>query len=158
MNLFKKWFHTMWGDAQLPKPLHPIVHKCPCRSCKPGDLRDKGLYSTLPIPQCANNVVHVNYTEMPKFRGYNLALVVTCGLIRFIRVFACNKHITGEQTIKIPLEEWFSVYGAPKEINSDKGSTVRSDTGWYKSVLRTFNVQVSKEIHFTHTSNPLCER
>ena len=38
---------------------------------------------------------------MPKFGGYDYALVVTCGLTRFTRVFPCNKHITGEETIKI---------------------------------------------------------
>ena len=57
---------------------------------------------------------------MPKFGGYDFALVVTYGLTRFIRVFPCTKHITGEDTIKILLEEWFCVYGATKEINSDK--------------------------------------
>ena len=53
---------------------------------------------------------------MPKFGGYDFALVVTCGLTRFTRVFPCTKHITGEETIKILLEEWFCVYGAPKEV------------------------------------------
>ena len=57
---------------------------------------------------------------MPKFGGYDFAHVVTCGLTRFTRVFSCTKHITGEETIKILLEEWFRVYGAPKEINSDE--------------------------------------
>ena len=33
--------------------------------------------------------------------------------------------------------------GAPKEINSDEDVRVRSDTGWYKRVLRSLNVQVS---------------
>ena len=77
------------------------MDKCPCLSCKPGDIRDRGLYSTLPIPHCANSVLSVDYTEMPKFRGYDFALVVTCGLTRFTRVFPCTKTITGEQTIKI---------------------------------------------------------
>ena len=72
--------------------------KCPCRSCKLGDIRDRGLYSTLPIPHCANSVLYVDYTEMPKFGGYDFALVVTCGLTRFTRVFPCTKHITGEET------------------------------------------------------------
>ena len=58
---------------------------------------------------------------MPNFRGYDFALVVRCGLTRFTRVFSCTKHITGEETITILLEEWFCVYGAPKEINSDQG-------------------------------------
>ena len=158
MGLFKQWFHSTWTDVQLRKPLQPTVDKCPCRSCTARDIRDRGLYSTPPIPHCANTVLYVDYTEMPKFGGYDFALVVTCGLTRFTRVFPCTKHITGEETIKILLEERFCVYGAPKEINSDEYVRVRSDTGWYKRVLRSLNVHVSTGIPYTHTSNPLCER
>ena len=81
------------------------------------------------MPDCANGVLYVDYTEEPKFGGYDFALVVTGGLIRSTRVFQCNKHISGEETIKILLEEWFCVYGAHKEINSDEDVRVRSDTG-----------------------------
>ena len=109
LRLFKQWFHTTWTNDQLRKTLQPIVDKCPCRSCKPGDIRDRGLYSTLPIPHCANSVLYVDYTEMPKFGGYDFALAVTCGLTRFTRVFSCTTQITGEETIKILLEEWFCV-------------------------------------------------
>ena len=35
---------------------------------------------------------------------------------------------------------------------------MRSDTSWYKRVLRSLNVQVSTGIPYSHTSNPLCER
>ena len=158
LKLFKQWFPSTWMDDQLRKTLQPIVDKCPCRSCKPGDIRDRGLYSTLPIPHCAYSVLYVDYTEMSKFGGYDFALVVTCGLSRFTRVFPCTKHISGEETIKILLEEWFCVYGATKEIDSDEDIRVRSDTGWYKRVLRSLNVQVSTGNLYTHTSNPLCER
>ena len=150
LRLFKQWFHTTWSDNQLCKTLQPIVDKCPCRSSKPGDIRDGGLYLTLPIPHCANSVLYVDYTQMPKFGGYDFAPVVT-------RVFPCTKHITGGKTIKILLEEWFCVYGAPKEINSDEDVRVCSDTGWYKRVLRSLNVQVSTGIPYSHTSHPLCE-
>ena len=95
---------------------------------------------------------------MSKFGGYDFALVVTCGLTRFTRVFPCTKHITGGETIKILLEEWFCVSGAPKEINSDEDIPIRSNTGWYKRVLRSLNVQVSTGTPYTDTSNPLCER
>ena len=120
LRLFKQWFHSTWMDDKLRKALQPIVDKCPCRSCKPGDIRDRGPYLTLPILHCANSVLYVDYTEMPKFRGYDFALVVTCGQTRFTRVFPCTKHIIGEETIKILMEEWFCVYGAPKEIKSDE--------------------------------------
>ena len=94
------------------------MDKCPCRSCKPRDILDRGLYSTLPIPHFANSVLYVDYTEMPEFRDYDFALVVTCGLTRFTRVLPCTKHIIREETIKILLEKWFWVYEAPNEINS----------------------------------------
>ena len=87
-------------------------------------------FLTLPIPQCANSVLCVDYTEMRKFWGYDCALLVTCVLTRFTRDFLCTKHITGEETIKILLEKWLCVYGAPKEIKSDKDITVRPETGW----------------------------
>ena len=67
----------------------------------------------------------MDYTETLKFGGYDFALGVTCGSTRFTRVFPCTKHITGEETIKILLEEWFCVYGVPKEINSDEDVGVR---------------------------------
>ena len=158
LGLFKHWFHFTCTDDQPWKTLGPLVDKCPCRSCKPGDIRDRGLFSTLPIPHCANSVLYVDYTEMLKFRGYDFALVVTCGLTRFTRVFPCPRHITGEETIKILLEEWFCVYGSPKEINTDEDVRVRSATGWYKRVMRSLNVHMSTGIPYTHTSNPLCER
>ena len=151
LRLFKQWFISSWKDNQLRKTLQPIVDKCPCRLCTPGNIRDS-------IPHCANSVLHLDYTVMPKFGGYDFALVVTCRLTRFTRVFPCSKHITGEDTIKILLEEWFFVYGAPKEIDSDKDFRVRSETGWYKRVLRSLNVEVSTGIPYTHISNPLCER
>ena len=58
----------------------------------------------------------------------------------------------------MPKFEWFCVYGAPKENNSDEDVRLRSNHGWYKRVLRSLNVQVLTAIPYTHTSNPLCER
>ena len=103
-------------------------------------------------------MLYVDYTEIPKLWAYDVASMVTCGSTRFTRVFPCTTHITGEVTIKILLEKWFSVYGAPKEINCDEDFIVRSRTGRYKRVLRSPNVQVSTGIPYGHTSNLLCER
>ena len=122
MKLFQSRFHTTRSDDQLGKSLKPIVNQGLCRSCKPGDVRDRGLYSTLFIPHSANNVLYVDYTEVPKFGFCDFTLSVTCGLTRFTGVFSCTKHITGKVTIKILLEECFSVYSASKKVNSEKMS------------------------------------
>ena len=84
LKLLKKWFHSMWSDDQLQKTLQPLGDKGPCRSCKPGDIRDGAPHCTLPIEQCDNSVLYVDYKKT--FRGYNFALVLTCALTRFIRV------------------------------------------------------------------------
>ena len=73
-------------------------------------------------------------------------------------MFPCTKHVTGEETIKILLKEWFCVYGAPKEIKSDMEVRVNPDTDRYKRVLRCLNVQMSTRTPYTPTRNPLCER
>ena len=69
LKLFKKWFPSTWSDEELRKNPQPIVDKCPFRSCKPWDIRDRGLYSALPIPHSANSVLYVDCTEMPEFWG-----------------------------------------------------------------------------------------
>ena len=45
-----------------------------------------------------------------------------------------------------------------QKINSDEDVRVCSDTGWYKRVLGSLNVQMSTGILYTHTTHPLCER
>ena len=119
----------------------------------------KSLISSLPIPYCANSLLYVDFIHgLPRFGGYDSCLVVTCGLSRFTRLFPCNKKITGEQTVKMLVEQWFEPYGAPKQVHSDEDVRIRSDTGWYKRVLNALNVEVTTGVPYTHTSNPLCER
>ena len=96
--------------------------------------------------------------DVPCFGGYDSCLVVTCGLSHFTRVFPCNNKITGEQTVKMLVEQWFEPYGAPKQVHSDEDVRICSDTGWYKRVLNALNVEVTTGVPYTHTSNPLCQR
>ena len=139
--------------------MQTIVDACGCHASKQSDSRDSGLISSLPIPYCANSLLYVDFIHgLPRFGGYDSCLVVTCGLSRFTRVFPCNKKITGEQTVKLLVEQWFEPYGAPKQVHSDEDVRIRSDIGWYKRVLNALNVEVTTGVPYTHTSNPLCER
>ena len=106
------------------------------------------------MPHYASTVLYVDYAEMPKFGGYDFALVMTRRLTTFTRVLPRTEHITREQIIKTLLQEWFNIYGAPKEINSDEDMCICSHTAWYKQTVRSLNVQVSTGIPYTHTSNP----
>ena len=77
---------------------------------------------------------------------------------RFTPAVPCNKKITGEQIVKILVEQWLEHYETPKGVHSDEDVHIRSVTGWYKRVLDTLNVHVTTGVPYTHTSNPLCER
>ena len=134
-------------------------HSCRCWASKQSDSRDRGLVPSLPIPCCATSLLYVDFIHsLPKFGGSDSCLVVTCGLTCFTRAFPCNKKITGEQTVKILVEQWFEHYGPPKEVHSDEDVRIRSDTRSYKRVLDALNVHVTTGVPYTHTSNPLCER
>ena len=152
-------FYCRLTQSELRARMQSIVDSCDCHASKQMDSRDRGPVSSLPITYCANSLLYADFIHgLPKFGGYDSCLVVTCGLTRFTRAFPCNKKITGEQTVKILVEEWFEPYGASKETHSDEDGRIRSDTGWYKRVLDALNVQVTTGVPYTHTSNPIRER
>ena len=145
--------------VQLHGRMQSIVDSCGCHASKQSNSRDPGLVSSLPIPYCADSLLYVDFIHgLHKFGGYDSSLVVTCGLNRFTRVFRCNKKITGKQTVKILVEQWFEHYGAPKEVHSEEDVRIWSDTGWYKQVLDALNVYVTTGVPYTRTSKLLCER
>ena len=133
--------------TELRSRMQTIVDACGCHASKQSDSRDRGLMSSLPIPYCANSLLYVDFIHgLPRFGGYDSFLVGTCGLSRFTRVFPCNKKLTGEQTVKILVEQWFAPYGAPKQVHSDEDVHIRTDTGWYQRVLNALNVEVTTDV------------
>ena len=103
---FRERFYSRLTCVELRARMQSIVDSCGCHSSKQSDSRERGLVSSLPIPHCANSVLYMDFIhDLPKFGGYDSCLVVTCGLIRFTRAFPCNKKITGEQTVKISVDQ-----------------------------------------------------
>ena len=131
VDFFRECFYSSLTLTELGSCMQTIVDACGCHASKQSDSRDRGLISSLPIPYCANPLHSVDFIHgLPRFGGYDSCLVVTCGLSRFSLVFPCNKKITGEQTVKMLVEQWFEPYGAPKQVHSDEDIRIRSDTGW----------------------------
>ena len=159
VDFFRERFYSRLTCAELRAGMQAIVDSFGCYVSKQSDSRDGGLVSSVPIPYCANSLLHVDFIHgLPKFSGYDSCLVVTCGLTRFTRAFPCNKKITGEQTVNILVGQWFEHYGAPEEVHSDEDVRIRSDTRCHKGVVDALNVHVTTGVPYTHTSNPLCER
>ena len=159
VDFFRECFYSSLTLTELRSRMQTIVDACGGHASRQSDSRDRGLISSLPIPYCADSLPYVDFIHgLPRLGSYDSCLVVTRGLSRFTRVFPCNKKITGEQTVKMLVEEWFETYGAPKQGHSDEDVRIRSDAGWHKRVLTDLNVEVTTGVPYTHTSNPLCER
>ena len=159
VDFFRECFYSGPTLSELRSRMQTIVDACGCHASKQSDSRDRGLISSLPIPYCTNSLLYPNFIHsLPRFGGYDSSLVVICGLSCFTRVFPCNRKITGEQTVKILVEQCFEPYGAPKQVHSDEDVPIRSDTGLYKRVLNALNVEATAGVLYTHTSNPPCER
>ena len=127
VDFFCECFYSGLTLTDLKSRMKTIVDACGCHASKQSDSRDRGLISSLPIPYCTNSLLYVDFIHsLPRFGGYDSCLMVTCGLSRFTRVFPCNKKITGEQTVKMLVEQWFEPYGAPKQVHSDLGEPTKS--------------------------------
>ena len=144
VDFFLECFYSSLSLTELTSGMQIIVDAFGCHASKQSDSRYRGLIFSLPIPYCANSLLYVDFIHgLPRFGGYDSCLVVTCGLSRFTRVFPCNKKITGEQTVKMFVEQWFEPYGAPKQVHSDADVGICSHTGWYKRVLNALHVEVT---------------
>ena len=158
VDFFRECFYSGLTLTELRSCMQTIVDACGCHASKQGNSRDGGLISSLPIPYCTNSLLYVDFIHgLPRVGSYDSCLVVTCGLSRFTPVFPCNKKMTGEQIVKMLVEQWFERYGAPKQVHCDEDVHIRSDTGLYKRVLNALNVEVTTGVLYTHTSNRLCE-
>ena len=130
VDFFRECFYSALTLNESRSCMQTIADACGCHASKQSDSRDRGLISSIPIPYCTVSPLSVDFIHgLPRFGRYDSCLVVTCGLSRFICVFPCKKKITGEQTVKMLVEQWFEPCGAPIQVHSDEDVRIRSDTG-----------------------------
>ena len=148
-RFFRECFYSGLILTELWPRMQTIVDACSCHASKQSDSRDGQLISSVTIPYCTTSLLYVEFIHgLPCFGGYDSCLVVICGLSRFTRVFHCNKKITGEQTVKMLVEQCFQPYGAHEQGHSDEDLRIRSDTGRYKQVLNVLNVEVTTGVPY----------
>ena len=131
VDVFRECFYFRLTPTGLRLQMQSIVDSCGCHASKQSNSGDQGLIPRLPIAYCANSLLYVDFIiGLPRFQGYDSSLVFTCGLIPFTRAFPCSKKITGEQTVKRMVPQWFELYGAPRELHCDEDLCIRSNDGW----------------------------
>ena len=157
VDFFRECFYSSLPLTEFRSRMQTNVDACRCHASKQSNSRDRGLISSSPIPYCTTSLLYLNFIHsLPRFGGYDICLVLTCGMSSFTHVFPCSKEISGKQTVRMLVEQWFQPYGAPKQVPSDGDVGICSYTGWYTHVPNALNVQVTTGVAYPHSSNPLC--
>ena len=103
-----------------------------------------------------NSVVYLDVMHSPHYAGHNFALLVTCGLSRFARLFPMNTKADSETVLKTLFEEWVQVYGLPKVIHSDQDVHLTAAGKWYRGALETLGCEIQFDTPYLRTKNALC--
>ena len=104
---FEKHFYTKLNQSRLDEIISEGCSECECSKAKQGTSADQGRMAHLPTPKMVNSMLYLDFTEMPKYGGHHFALLVTCGLSTFTRVFPLTKKCDGETMLKELFEGWF---------------------------------------------------
>ena len=106
---FDRHFHCNKNESEEKKLITAVTKDCHCILGKPNSQVDCGKMGNLAIPHMVNYVVYLDFMHLLHYAGHNFALLVTCGLCRFARVFSMNKKADSETVLKSLFEEWVQV-------------------------------------------------
>ena len=156
---FAKMFYSEENKGSLLKVAKNICDFCEvCLKSKPNVSTDRGLVSSLPIPQLCNDIVYIDFISMDAHNEFNYVLTIVDGLSRFCKFIPCSKSITGEETLKKIFSEWIMHYDKPTCIMSDNDVRFSQHEGFYQKVFRSLGVEVKFSVPRHPQSNGLCER
>ena len=109
---FLRNFHTNLTRKELLNRCKQLTDICEiCIRAKPSSQVDRGTISHLPIPQIANDTIYVEFISMDPCQTehgptFNYVLTIVDSLTRFVQFVPCCKSITGEETLKVILNNW----------------------------------------------------
>jgi transposase InsO family protein len=159
VHFFLKSFFTPLTRQQLLDMSNSLFGSCPtCLLSKPNTAPDRGLLSALPIPQIANDILFIDFIDMPQFNHFNYILTIVDSLTRFTHFIPCTKNITGEGTLRLLLTEWIRHYDKPQEIMSDNDVRFSQEKGFYQSVFKAMGIAIHFSLPRRPQSNGLCEK
>jgi hypothetical protein len=156
---FSKHFYSEVLKKELMLIAKKICDQCEvCLKSKPNTASDRGIISSLPIPQIANDTIYIDFISMDSHNEFNYVLTMVDSLTKFSKFIPCTKNISGEETLKMVFREWIMHYDKPVCIMSDNDVRFSQHEGFYQKVFRSFGIDVKFAIPRHPQSNGLCER
>ena len=117
---FDRHFHCNKSETKKKKLMDTVTKDCHCILAKPSSQVDRGEMWNLPIPHMVNSVVYLDFMHLLHYAGLDFALLVSCGLLRFVRVYPLDKKADSYAVLKEVFEQWLQVYRLPKAVRSDQ--------------------------------------
>jgi hypothetical protein len=61
-------------------------------------------------------------TDLSSSKAFDTIFVVVVWLIKMAHFIPCNKKVTGEETVRLFMDNIYKYHGLPNDIISDRGS------------------------------------
>ena len=93
---------------------------------------------------------------LPKSKGYDSILVICDRYTKMVKFIPCNETITAEETTKLFQTCIFMVYGAPRQLITDRG--LQFVAKMFRHLFKTFGIYPSLSTAFHPQTDGQMER
>jgi len=127
---FRRTFSATYLRYHFPKMYRQIKRYCnDCAVCQTSKSSNEKPYGSL-YPISTDEPFHtlsLDYiTDLPESNGKNALLTVTDKFTKAVRLIACTKTTTAEDTARLYIEHCYSIFGLPVKIISDRDARFTS--------------------------------
>lgn len=148
------YIEKLFFAVGLEKHVKQHIQQCiVCARCNPAVRPAK--HEHLPLPEGPFQQLQIDFTHMPKCRGYSYVLSIIDKFSKWPECYATRKE-NAQTVVKCLLEHIVPRFGIPVGLDSDRGSTF---TGKVTRLLATaLGIKWSYHVPYTPTSSGLVER
>ena len=128
-----------------------------CQIAKPARENPAGLLQPIESPTEPCHTISLDFvTGLPSSHGYDAMLTVTDTFSKAVRLIACNKTTSAEETAKLFLSHCYPIFGLPYKIISDRDS--RFTSKFWETLMRLLGVELGISTAFHPQADGQSER
>jgi hypothetical protein len=126
----RRTFSAIYLRYHFPKMFRQIKHYCNncsiCQTSKPSNERPYGSLYPIQTEEPFHTLSFDFIMDLPVSHGKNALLTVTDKFTKAIRLIACVKTTTAEDTARLHIDSCYSIFGLPVKIISDRDARFTS--------------------------------
>jgi hypothetical protein len=128
-----------------------------CQLSKPSHHKPVGLMNPIESPSEPCHTLSIDFvTGLPLSHGYDALLTVTDTFSKAIRLIACHKSTTAEETAKLFLAQCYPVFALPCKIISDRDA--RFTSKFWSTLMHLLGIELGMSTAFHLQADGQSER